>query len=220
MNLMFSHTTQRTTPTANINQNGNPQQRLIRRKGMGNMIQNVSYKPAEQQPVSSNLKIGQDFNPATPTPEPKKMRWGEPTWFLLHTLAEKVKPETYRQIRLSLLQTIYTICTNLPCPDCASHAKTYLDGINFMTTQTRDDLKNVLFVFHNNLNQQKGYPLFLREDLDAKYSTAITTKIIYYFMTFFQDKYRSPKLMASDLYRSKIAEQLKIWFNENIQYFN
>jgi hypothetical protein len=220
MNLMFSHTTQRTTPPININQDGNPQQRVVRRRRPGNMIQNIAYKPHEQQPANANLKIGQDFNPATPAHEPKKMRWGEPTWFLLHTLAEKVKPESFPQIRQQLLQTIYTICTNLPCPDCASHAKTYLDGINFMTVQTRDELKNVIFVFHNNLNKQKGYPIFLREDLDAKYSSAVTNKIIYYFMTFFQDKYRSPKLMASDLQRSRISEQLKVWFNENIQYFN
>jgi len=218
---MFSHTTQRTSQNLNItSQNIKPQRNMRKGIGMGmsNMIQNVVNNPVQQIPA--NLKVGQDFNPATPNPEPKKMRWGEPTWFLLHTLAEKVKPENFIQIRVSLLQTIYTICTNLPCPDCASHAKTYLDGIGFLLTPTKEDLKNVLFEFHNSLNRQKGYPLFLREDLDAKYSTAITTKIIYYFMTFFQDKYRSPKLMASDLHRSKIAEQLKKWFNDNIQYFN
>jgi len=146
--------------------------------------------------------------------------WGPQVWKLFHVLAESVHESEYHSIKETLLAHIKSICTYLPCPDCASHAKTYLDGIGFLLTPTKDDLKNVLFEFHNSLNRQKGYPLFLREDLDAKYSTAITTKIIYYFMTFFQDKYRSPKLMASDLHRSKIAEQLKKWFNDNIQYFN
>ena len=53
------------------------------------------------------------------TPMKKTMKWGEPTWFMFHTLAEKIKPEYFQEIRMDLLNIIYTICTNLPCPDCA-----------------------------------------------------------------------------------------------------
>jgi hypothetical protein len=61
----------------------------------------------------------------------KKMKWGEPIWNLFHVLAEKVKEETFANIREELLNIIYTICANLPCPDCANHATTYMNNINY-----------------------------------------------------------------------------------------
>ena len=53
--------------------------------------------------------------PAPPDPNAKKpMVWGEPTWFFLHTISEKVKPESFGIVRVDLLRHIYNICTNLP----------------------------------------------------------------------------------------------------------
>ena len=158
---------------------------------------------------------------AIPTEPPvKKVRWGEPTWFLFHTLSVKIKEHEFKRIRVELLNNIYGICINLPCPDCANHAKTYLDNINFNTIQTKEDFKQMLFVFHNEVNKRKGYPLFSYDKLDEKYSLAITNNIIRNFMVHFTDRNRSIKLLATDLYRVKLSEALKIWFNENIQSFD
>lgn len=154
---------------------------------------------------------------------PKNVRtgpkWGQPTWFLLHTLAFKVKESEFINIRIDLLNRIYAICTNLPCPDCANHAKIYLDGINFNTIQTKDDLKMLLYKFHNDVNKKKGYSLFPYEQLDEKYSLAITNNIIRNFMIHFSDRNRSLKLLASDLHRSQLCNILKQWFNEKISCF-
>ena len=152
------------------------------------------------------------------TPE-KKVKWGEPTWFLFHVLSVKVKNENFHMIRADLLNQIYAICVNLPCPDCANHAKTYLDGINFNTIQTKKDLKNMLYTFHNIVNQKKGYPFFTYEQVDEKYSKAITIHIIQNFMIHFSDRSRSLKLLPTDLYRQRMCEQMKLWFNTNITAF-
>ena len=69
--------------------------------------------------------------PYVEEPKPKTMLWGEPTWFLFHTLAEKVKPKDFPKIRESFIHIILRICSNLPCPDCANHALQYMNGINF-----------------------------------------------------------------------------------------
>jgi hypothetical protein len=151
---------------------------------------------------------------------PKKMKWGEPTWYLFHTLAEKVKDEHFAIIREGLLNTIYSICANLPCPDCAEHASAYLNGINFKTIQTKEQLKKLLFIFHNTINTKKGFPLFSISELDTKYSQMNLIQVIYTFMPFFQDKSKSIRMIANDFHRARVSEQLKKWFNTNIIYFN
>jgi hypothetical protein len=141
------------------------------------------------------------------------MLWGEPTWFMLHTLSCKVKEEVFHKIRRELLDVIYTVCTHLPCPDCANHAKQHLDSINFNRIQTKE--------FHNIVNRRKGYAQFDYNELDAKYSKAITNAILKNFMHHFQDRpTRSVKMIATDLHRSLISNKMKEWFNANIHMFD
>jgi len=186
-------------------------------------IQNASFMPLRKinVPVRNMNTIEDSPPPVSLTPkDTKPMKWGEPTWFLLHTLAEKVKDETFTHIRPQLLQIIYTICLNLPCPDCALHATNYLNGINFNAIQTKEHLKDMLFTFHNVVNAKKGYPLFLRSDLDEKYSKAVTVNIIQNFMKFFENKTSNAHMMANNLYRNKMIAETKVWFNNNMRFFN
>ena len=170
----------------------------------------------------TDISIVKQFNPATPViaSKTKPMKWGEPTWFLLHTLAEKIKPDKFNTIRSEFLDVIYSICTNLPCPDCANHAKTYLDSINFKLIKSKDDLKRVLFDFHNSVNNKKGYPIFSFEELNTKYKVAVTINIIHNFIFYFEDKHPSPRMISNDMHRKMISNHLKIWFDKNIQYFD
>jgi hypothetical protein len=150
----------------------------------------------------------------------KKMKWGEPTWYFLHCLAEKIKDDAFPSIRLEILNVIYTVCANLPCPDCANHASEYLKSINYKMIQTKEQLKNVLFSFHNSVNNKKNLPIFPRDQLEEKYRNMEFIPVIYTFMTHFQDKHKSIRMIANDFYRSRISEQMKIWLNANIQLFD
>lgn len=162
--------------------------------------------------------------PITPsiqnTPEePPKIKWGAPTWFLFHTLAEKIKPEYFAEIRKELLNLVYTVCSNLPCPNCAKHATEYLNNINFNTITTKDSLRFMLHRFHNEVNRRKGFPEFALDQLTPKYSSANTVNIIHNFMPYFEDRHRSMKLITDDLQRSRVALELRAWFNKNIGCF-
>lgn len=150
----------------------------------------------------------------------KGMKWAQPTWFLFHTLAEKIREDAFPLVRAELLNVIYTICVNLPCPDCARHAKAHMDGVNFDAIQTKEHLRIMLHRFHNEVNKRKGYPLFPLEEVTPKYAAANTVNIIHYFMPFFEDKHASLRMIADDLHRARIAVQLKAWFNKNIGYFD
>lgn len=156
---------------------------------------------------------------AQSNPQKKPMKWGEPTWFLFHTLAEKIKPEYFQEIRVELLNLIYTVCSNLPCPNCAKHAIDYLNSVNFNAIYTKEHLQMMLYKFHNEVNQRKKFPEFPFEQLTRKYSCANTVNIIHNFMPHFEDRTGSIRLIADNLHRSRVALQMKAWFNKNIGCF-
>jgi len=182
-------------------------------------IMGITIRPlkSQQNKQSQQSQQNQQIQQTQPI---NKVKWGEPTWFLFHTLSIKIKESHFQILRSELLNKIYTICINLPCPDCANHAKTYLDGVNFNTINTKSDFKKFIYIFHNIVNKRKGYPMFPYEQLDEKYSKAITIPIIQNFMIHFSDRNRSLKLLATDLYRQRLCETLKIWFNSNISAFD
>jgi hypothetical protein len=158
--------------------------------------------------------------PSSQTSESKKLLWGEPIWFFFHTMAHKVKDQSFEYIRSGFLQTIYSICSYLPCPACSKHAVEYLNGINFMTIKTKTDLKNVLFSFHNSVNERKRVSLFPYEDLDSKYDKANTVNIVNNFMIVFLEKSKNTKMMANDFHKNRVISQLKDWLNTNLVHFD
>lgn len=176
-----------------------------------------SYRNTLQPRASPQL-------PPPPQPvvqeRPKTMKWGQPTWFLLHTLAQKVKADAFPKIRKDLLDIIFKICNNLPCPDCANHATQYLNGINFNTIQSKEDLQVMLYNFHNAVNKRKGFELFDFQDLEAKYSGANTVNIIQYFMQFFDQRNYSLRVGTTTFNRNMVVANLKQWFANNIQCFD
>lgn len=182
-----------------------------------------NYATAKQQTMMNAQKPAPSVSAtnidAIEPPKKKSMKWGEPTWFLFHTLAEKIKPEYFQEIRADLLNIIYTICTNLPCPDCAKHANAYMNGVNFNSITTKEHLRLLLYRFHNEVNRRKGFAEFPLDQLTEKYSKADTVKIIHYFMPFFEDKHASIRMISDDMHRARIALQLKAWFNKNIGAF-
>jgi hypothetical protein len=148
-----------------------------------------------------------------------KMTWGFPTWLLLHTLAEKVKLDDFSHIKTNLMSIIYMIVTNLPCPICSNHGKEYLDSINNATIQTKEDLKRMLFNFHNLVNTRKNYRIFTYDELNSKYSTAITFNVLQNFMSHYTKRSGSILLISDDIHRQRIVSNLKDFFSANINHF-
>jgi hypothetical protein len=166
------------------------------------------------------LKTPQIVETVQETSTKKSMVWGEPTWFFLHTICEKVKNESFAIVRFELLKHIYNICTNLPCPYCSAHAKIYLNSINFNAISSKEELKLMLFTFHNSVNARKHNPVFPIEELDSKYSRANTRNIFKHFIVHFNDTYRSPGMIADDLFRKQLSKALVEWFNVNSIHFD
>jgi len=157
-----------------------------------------------------------DLNPPV-----KKIKWGEPFWNLFHVLSCKViEDEQFVYKKNQLLNLIYIICQNLPCPDCASHATQYLNGINFAAIQSKEQLITMLFDFHNSVNLRRSVPFYSRADFDEKYPKGKTRDIIEVFLRAFENKHKSIHMMSNDFYRQGLAKRLKEWLTNNLSFFS
>ena len=154
-----------------------------------------------------------------PNEHKKEMTWGKATWFLFHSLAEKVKEERFLEVKKELCNNVYRICNCLPCEICRKHAIEYMRNVNFDNIKTKTDFKKMLFNFHNVVNKNKNYHIFKYEDLDEKYSKSNLSKVInnfFYYMSISRNK-TSP---SSDMQNSMIINGFRSWINSNISYFN
>ena len=149
--------------------------------------------------------------PEIRAPPKKEMLWGEPTWFLFHTLAEKVKENYFQEIKFELFSFIKRICNNLPCPDCAKHATQYMKTVNFDAIITKEQLKLMLFNFHNDVSRRKGNPELSYHELDGKYNAAITLNIITNFFLHFSKRNYSLRMDVSGNQRRTLLRDFRTW---------
>ena len=163
--------------------------------------------------VNNNIPVPQV------TPNNDNMTWGRSTWFLFHSLAEKIKDEYFLQIKSELCNQIYRICTSLPCLLCQKHAVEYMKNVNFKNIKTKEELKKMLFNFHNVVNAQKNYKQFTYFELEEKYKTANLNKILTNFM--YQMKIsRNKQAVTHTMYSMNIINNFNTWMKEHYQYFN
>jgi len=158
-------------------------------------------------------------DPPTPVKKSTGMLWGKPTWYMLHCLAEKIKPEHFPRLRMELLNIILRICNNLPCPDCANHASAYMNSINFDNIQTKGQLKLMLFQFHNSVNVKKEFSVFEYKDLDSTYKNMSMVDVINNFFYHFLKPTYSGRMGTDNFHRTRTVRDLKEWLRNNISYF-
>jgi hypothetical protein len=157
--------------------------------------------------------------PATVDPR-NKILWGPPFWFFFHTFAEKVKPELFYENRDAIFGIIREVCNNLPCPTCASHAKQYINNINFNGIRTKQDFAMMLYEFHNSVNKRKNLPIFPYSELKPKYEKAIFINIVNHFMHFYKMEHHAVRLMSEDMYRRRSAKSILDWLHTNQDIFD
>ena len=145
--------------------------------------------------------------------------WGPCTWYLFHTLAEKVKEDSFHIIKDGLISLIKMICNNLPCPECASHAQYKMGTLNVNSIRNKRDLQLMLLSFHNDVNQRTGKPLFTEQQLDDKYKKANITQIIQYFFQIWQKPNPNPKLLTNSFHKNQILKEFSNWWKTNYSHF-
>ena len=145
------------------------------------------------------------------------MHWGTITWIFFHTMAEKIKDDKFEVGRGFLLNTIVTICHNLPCPDCRQHAIRTLKAPPIGVVKTKEDLKLYLHSFHNSVNLHRRKKIHDSSVLE-KYKTASLRKAYSILTTVFQTS--SHRLMLDQMARRQMFVDLTINMNKNAVLFD
>lgn len=148
--------------------------------------------------------------------------WGPATWYLFHTLAEKIKDDRFLLLKNQLIMLIKNICTSLPCPDCATHSTHLLSTYrNYHLIHTKEDFKQFLFNFHNIVNGKTQKEIFQPDILD-KYKHAILTQIFQYWYTNFSTKSGgiSNTLLINSIGRDGTKKAMQNFLQTNSHHFN
>jgi len=148
------------------------------------------------------------------TPE----QWGPPIWTMFHTLAEKIKEESYPTVGPMLFSFIYRIVAYLPCPECSQHAREFLGKIGSARIKTKADLVNILYVFHNSANKRKKKPLFNAELLKETYGKRELSGVLNRFLAVYHNK-GNMKMLNESFHRNIVIRDFKKWIWENGKHF-
>jgi hypothetical protein len=148
------------------------------------------------------------------------LEWGTITWFLFHTLAEKIKDTSYVEKKDELLKIIILICHSLPCPDCQEHAKETLKYLKKNTLNTKEDFQKMLWSFHNLVNRRRRVPAFNFEECKVKYEKANLNVILNNFYIIWSQNYRVMKLMGDSFNRDMTLKHVRKWMETNSQHFD
>jgi hypothetical protein len=145
-------------------------------------------------------------------------QWGPPIWTFFHTMAEKINEEQFNLIFPILFNFIKRICRVLPCPECSQHATTFLSKVNPAGVRNKNDFRNILFIFHNVVNQRKSKPAFKVENVSPLYSNINIINAYNNFVSVFHTK-GNMKLLADTFQRKIVLQDFKRWFLTNIRFF-
>ena len=148
-----------------------------------------------------------------------KEQWGNASWFLFHTLAEKLKDE-HISILPSLISQFSNICNNLPCVECTNHASQYINNTNIHSIHSKELFIQFLNVFHNNVNMKLDKPIFTLEECREKYSNANTNRIIEYFFNVMKMIRYGQYDMIYSRSRNKAYYDLNLYLQENFHCFH
>ena len=146
------------------------------------------------------------------------MYWGPSTWLFMHTLAAKLKESSFNVVGPHLIHVFIQICNNLPCPECSQHSKQFWSKVKTNNIKNKTDIINLLFVFHNIVNQRKNYKPFKYENL--KYYE--TKNVIETYNTFSKNfnTRGNMNLINESFHRNMMLTSLKTWMMSNINHFD
>ena len=144
--------------------------------------------------------------------------WGQNTWIFMHTLAEKIREESFALIGQDLILMLIKICNNLPCPECAQHAKQFWSNVKVSNIKTKKDLIDLLFVFHNMVNKRKQIVAFKYENLKIYEKKSVIETFNTFIKTFHTRG--NMNLISESFHRKMLISSLRTWIMTNFVHFN
>ena len=110
--------------------------------------------------------------------------WGNATWYMMHTVAAKLKPNNNDFIPI-LFNQLHSVCSNLPCPDCSKHASHMFATANKSTIVDKDSLIRFLNALHNRVNNRLQKPEVNLNDCIEKYDKFDLSNVLFHYFNIF-----------------------------------
>jgi hypothetical protein len=136
----------------------------------------------------------------------------------IHTLASKIKETSFPLIGPNLILVLIQICNNLPCPECSQHAKHFWSKVKTANIKNKSDLINLLFVFHNMVNQRKQLRQFKYENLNYYESKNVIDTYNSFSKNF--NTHGNMNLINESFHRNMMLSSLRNWLMSNVNHFN
>ena len=144
--------------------------------------------------------------------------WGPNTWIFMHTLACKIKEDSFPIIGKQLVLYLIQISYNLPCPECSQHAKQFWSNVNVNNVTKKQDIINILYVFHNSVNRRKKMPMFKYDNLNIYEEKSLAITYNMFSKTF--NTHGNMKLLNESFHRNRLLLSLRKWLTTNLYHFN
>ena len=143
-------------------------------------------------------------------------RWASPTWIFFHTYAAKINKDFFETNPPQCLAIIKNICKCLPCGECTRHVENYMKRVNATTVKTKEQLIQMLFVFHNTVSIRTQKPPFARSVL-LNYESARIDGVFINFLNGYSSKYgpMAPGKISNLGRRRGTARSVQDWMRVN-----
>ena len=145
--------------------------------------------------------------------------WGPPTWIFLHCLAHKIKEEHFKELKGKIIELIVKICRNLPCPECAQHASIVMKHLKSENIHTKSDLEEMLFIFHNMVNERLEKNLYDEEELKM-YDNYIFSVVIQNFFNSWKNFPHSQQMINNNFHKNILLRSLNNFFTIHFHKFD
>jgi len=144
--------------------------------------------------------------------------WGPSSWTFFHTIITKIKPEDFLKVRDGLFHNLRVISQNLPCPYCSTHAKSFFGRQRNLTFNTKEEMANFFWFFHNHVNALKKKPPFSESELST-YNNKNLRDVYSRFINNYTSKDNGLRMLSETMHRKGIAKGLHQWMKMNNKSF-
>lgn len=145
--------------------------------------------------------------------------WGPYTWYMFHTLAYKIKDEYFDEHKDEFFQILHKIACNLPCPYCSKHATGYFKKFDKRSIQTKNDIIQFLFRFHNDVNERLKKPIFDESQLEDTYKKVNTIQCVNIFVNRFNIATNHGMEFHKSLASKHVLASYQNWISKHIHIF-
>ena len=146
-------------------------------------------------------------------------QWGQPTWLFFHTFIEQIDDDFYSLKHIEILKIIKEICSVLPCPYCQEHAVQYMRNIRPRNVSTREQMRELLYNFHNRVNIRLNKQIFTKNEL-TNYQKIDFIRVVKRFEAVMSKNYTLNRAFNEHMFRKRTIKKTIDFIRRNLSHFS